>query len=66
MNNKYILNQIKKAIRKSVKVYYYLKSLETNNYDEKLQINIMRICYIEDILSALEIDLEALENEQLQ
>ena len=66
MNNKYILNQIKKAIRKSVKVYYYLKSLETNNYDEKLQINIMRICYIEDILAGLEIDLEALENEQLQ
>ena len=65
MNNKYILKQIRKAIRKTIKVYYYLKSLETNTYDEKLQTNIMRICTIDDILSELEIELEMLENEQL-
>ena len=64
MNKKlnYYLNQLKKADNKSNKVFEYLQSLETENYDKKLQININRICEIDEILSqiiiCLEIDIE--------
>lgn len=64
MNKKlnYYLNQLKRADNKSNKVFEYLKNLETENYDKKLQININRICDIDEILSqiiiCLEIDIE--------
>lgn len=64
MNKKinYYLNQLKKADNKSNKIFEYLQSLETEKYDKKLQININRICDIDEILSqiiiCLEIDLE--------
>lgn len=64
MNKKlnYYLNQLKKADKKSNKIYEYLHSLEKETYDEKLQANINRICIIDEILSqliiCLEIDLE--------
>lgn len=64
MNKKfnYYLNQLKKADNKSNKVFEYLQSLETEKYDKKLQININRICDIDEILSqiiiCLKIDLE--------
>lgn len=57
MNKKYILKQIKKANKNSIKIYKYLKSLESN-YNEKLQININRIININEILTNLEIELE--------
>ena len=64
MNKKlnYYLNQLKKADNKSNKLFEYLKKLETENYDKELQININRICDIDEILSQIiicvEIDLE--------
>lgn len=64
MNKKlnYYLNQLQKADNKSNKLFEYLQSLETENYDKKLQININRICEIDEILSqiiiCLEIDIE--------
>lgn len=58
----YYLNQLKKADNKTNKVFEYLKNLQNKNYDKKLQININRICDIDEILSqiiiCLEIDLE--------
>lgn len=68
MNKKinYYLNQLKKADYKSNKIFKYLQSLETESYDKNLQININRICDIDEILSqiiiCLEIDLEKEEN----
>ncbi len=64
MNKKinYYLNQLKRADNKSNKVFKYLKNLENENYDKKLQVNINRICDIDEILSqiiiCLEIDIE--------
>lgn len=44
------------------KIFEYLQNLQNENYDEKLQININRICDIDEILSqiiiCLEIDLK--------
>lgn len=58
----YYLNQLKKADNKTNKVFEYLQNLQNENYDKKLQININRICDIDEILSQiiifLEIDLE--------
>lgn len=58
----YYLNQLKKADNKTNKVFEYLQNLQNENYDKKLQININRICDIDEILSqiiiCLEIDLE--------
>lgn len=58
----YYLNQLKKADNKANKIFEYLQNLQNENYDEKLQININRICDIDEILSqiiiCLEIDLE--------
>lgn len=56
--NNYYLNQLKKADNKSNKIFKYLQSLETENYDKNLQININRICDIDEILSQLIISLE--------
>ena len=60
MNKKlnYYLNQLKKADNKSNKIFDYLQSLETETYNKKLQININRICDIDEILSQLIISLE--------
>lgn len=64
MNKKlnYYLNQLKKADNKSHKIFEYLQNLETEHHDKKLQININRICDIDEILSqiiiCLEIDLK--------
>ena len=58
MNTKYILKQIRKVNKKIEKTYHYLKSLETNQFDKDLQINISRICDINEILSNLEIDMQ--------
>lgn len=70
MNKKlnYYLNQLKKADNKSNKVFEYLQSLESKSYDKKLQININRICDIDEILSqiiiCLEIDIEKEKNNE--
>lgn len=60
MDTKYILKQIRKVNKKIEKTYHYLKSLETNQFDKDLQINISRICDINEILSNLEIDIQNL------
>lgn len=64
----YYLNQLNKADKKTNKVFEYLKSLEEAIYDEKLQININRICTIDELLSqliiCLEIDLEKEKNNE--
>lgn len=57
MNIKYILKQIRKANKKIDKTYYYLKTLETKQFDRELQINISRVCDIDEILSNLEIEI---------
>lgn len=57
MNTKYILKQIRKVNKKIEKTYHYLKSLETNQFDKDLQINISRVCDIDEILSNLEIEI---------
>lgn len=45
----YYLNQLKKADNKANKIFEYLQNLQNENYDEKLQININRICDIDEI-----------------
>lgn len=57
-NLNYYLSQLKKANNKLDKLFEYLKSLEGKNYDEKLQININRICDIDEILSQIIICIE--------
>ena len=63
MNKKYLINRLKKVELKSEKLYLYLKELETDFYDEKLQININRICVIDEIISTLIIELECMEGD---
>lgn len=63
MNKKYIINKLKKAERKSEKLFLYLKEFETETYDEKLQININRVCVIDEIVSSLIIELECMKGE---
>ena len=60
MNKKlnYYLNQLNKADEKTHKIFKYLKSLEAETYNEQLQININRICTIDEILTQLIICLE--------
>ncbi len=58
MNYNYLLKQIKKANRKSIKIFEYLKQQETKNYNQKLQVTINRLCDINEILTNLEITLE--------
>lgn len=59
MKTKYILTEIKKANTISIELFDYLKKLETSQYDKSLQINIVRICEINEILTNLEISLES-------
>lgn len=59
---KYYLNLLKKADNKSNKIFEYLQSLENETHNKELQININRVCDIDEILSqiiiCLEIDIE--------
>ncbi len=58
MNYNYLLKELKKANKKVNKVFYYLKNQETEKYDYVLQINLNRLCDIDEILSYLQIELE--------
>ena len=58
MNYNYLLKELKKVNKKVNKVYYYLKNQETEKYDYVLQINLNRLCDIDEILSYLQIELE--------
>ena len=58
MNYNYLLRKLKKVNKKVNKVFYYLKNQETEKYDYVLQINLNRLCDIDEILSYLQIELE--------
>lgn len=58
MNYNYLLKELKKANKKVNKVFYYLKKQETKKYDYDLQVNLNRLCDIDEILSYLQIELE--------
>ena len=58
MNYNYLLKELKKVNKKVNKVFYYLKNQETEIYDYVLQINLNRLCDIDEILSYLQIELE--------
>ena len=58
MNYNYLLKKLKKVNKKVNKVFYYLKNQETEKYDYVLQINLNRLCDIDEILSYLQIELE--------
>mgnify|MGYP001777695800 CR=1 FL=1 len=58
MNYNYLLKELKKVNKKVNKVFYYLKNQETEKYDCVLQINLNRLCDIDEILSYLQIELE--------
>ena len=58
MNYNYLLKELKKVNKKVNKVFYYLKNQETEKYDYVLQINLNRLCDIDEILSYLQIELE--------
>lgn len=59
MNNKFIINEIKKANKLSIKIFNYLYKLN----DKKLNKTVYRISEINDILTNLEIELECEINE---
>lgn len=59
MNNKFIINEIKKANKLSIKIFNYLYKLN----DKKLNKTIYRISEINEILTNLEIELECEINE---
>ena len=61
MNNKFIINEIKKANKLSIKIFNYLYKLN----DKKLNKTIYRISEINEILTNLEIELECEINEWL-
>mgnify|MGYP006916294984 CR=1 FL=1 len=63
MKKKYIIKKLKKAERKSEQLFLYLREFETETFDEKLQININRICVIDEIVSSLIIELECTKGE---
>lgn len=58
MNYQYLLKEIKRANRKSIKLFTYLKNMGNEEYDYYLQVNLNRLCDINEILTNLEIDLE--------
>ena len=58
MNYNYLLKELKKVNKKVNKVFYYLKNQETEKYDYVLQINLNRLCDIDEIFSYLQIELE--------
>lgn len=59
MNNKFIINEIKKANKLSIKTFNYLYKLN----DKKLNKTVYRISKINEILTNLEIELECEINE---
>ena len=61
MNNKFIINEIKKANKLSIKIFNYLYKLN----DKKLNKTVYRITEINEILTNLEIELECEINEWL-
>ena len=54
MNNKFIINEIKKVNKLSIKIFNYLYKLN----DKKLNKTVYRITEINEILTNLEIELE--------
>lgn len=58
MNYQYLLKEIKRANRKSIKLYTYLKNTKNKDYNYELQVNLNRLCDINEILTNLEIELE--------
>ena len=61
MDNKFIINEIRKANKLSIKIFNYLYKLN----DKKLNKTVYRISEINDILTNLEIELECEINEWL-
>ena len=61
MNNKFIINEIRKANKLSIKIFNYLYKLN----DKKLNKTVYRISEINEILTNLEIELECEINEWL-
>ena len=61
MNNKFIINEIKKVNKLSIKIFNYLYKLN----DKKLNKTVYRITEINEILTNLEIELECEINEWL-
>lgn len=59
MNNKFIINEIRKANKLSIKIFNYLCELN----DKKLNKTVYRISEINEILTNLEIELECEINE---
>lgn len=59
MNNKFIINEIKKVNKLSIKIFNYLYKLN----DKKLNKTVYRITEINEILTNLEIELECEINE---
>ena len=59
MNNKFIINEIKKVNKLSIKIFNYLYKLN----DKKLNKTVYRITEINEILTNLEIELECETNE---
>ena len=59
MNNKFIINEIKKENKLSIKIFNYLYKLN----DKKLNKTVYRITEINEILTNLEIELECEINE---
>ena len=59
MNNKFIINEIRKANKLSIKIFNYLYKLN----DKKLNKTVYRITEINEILTNLEIELECEINE---
>ena len=61
MDNKFIINEIRKANKLSIKIFNYLYKLN----DKKLNKTVYRISEINEILTNLEIELECEINEWL-
>ena len=59
MNNKFIINEIKKVNKLSIKIFNYIYKLN----DKKLNKTVYRITEINEILTNLEIELECEINE---
>ena len=59
MDNKFIINEIRKANKLSIKIFNYLYKLN----DKKLNKTVYRISEINEILTNLEIELECEINE---
>lgn len=58
MNKKYIIKNLKKIEKKVGQVYDYLDDCQTLACNERLLININRICIIDEVISELIIELE--------